>query len=141
MQKKEQKEKRNERHLIMYMENDKYNQKGDVDMKFEFIKEYLKKDKIKIVNQVRTKDLFETYAIVQNLLRNAEETTVEIESGKLELGDVTIRITALTITIFDLNNLMRIIQKADSVDIYPLTDGRVRLDIQFNDVYSVYVTN
>ena len=110
-------------------------------MKFEFIKEYLKKDKIKIVNQVRTKDLFETYAIVQNLLRNAEETTVEIESGKLELGDVTIRITALTITIFDLNNLMRIIQKADSVDIYPLTDGRVRLDIQFNDVYSVYVTN
>ena len=87
-------------------------------MKFEFIKEYLKKDKIKIVNQVRTKDLFETYAIVQNLLRNAEETTVEIESGKLELGDVTIRITALTITIFDLNNLMRIIQKADRPQIF-----------------------
>lgn len=108
---------------------------------FEFIKEYLKKDKIKVVNPARRKDLIEAYDIIQNLVRNDEETSIEIEPGKLELGDVTIRITALSITTFDMSNLIRAIEKANSVDIYPLTDGTVRMDVQFRDVYSAYITN
>ena len=112
-----------------------------MNMDFEFIKEYLKKDKIKVVNPMRRKDLMEAYDIIQNLLRSDEETSIEIEPDKFELGDVTIRITALTITTFDINNLIRAINKADSVDIYPLTNGTVRLDIQFSDVYSVYIIN
>ena len=112
-----------------------------MNMEFKFIKEYLKKDKIKVVNPMRRKDLIETYDIIQNLARNDEETNIEIVPGKLELGDVTIRITALSITTFDMDNLIRTIRKADSVDIYPLTDGTVRMDVQFKDVYSVYITN
>lgn len=108
---------------------------------FEFIKEYLKKDKIKVVNPVRRNDLIEAYDIIQNLVKNDEKASIKIEPGKLELGDVTIRITALSITTFDMENLIRAIKKADSVDIYPLTDGTVRMDVQFKDVYSVYITN
>ena len=110
-------------------------------MEFEFIKEYLEKDKIKVVNLARRSDLIQAYNTIQKLVGNNEETTIVIEPGKLELGDVSIRITALSITIFELEKLIRAIKKADSVDIYPLTDGMVRLDIQFNDVYSVYITN
>ena len=125
----------------MCKNNTPNNRQGDEHMEFEFIKEYLKKDKIKIVNPMRRKDLIESFDIIQNLLSSDEDTTIEIEPGKLELGDVTIRITAFTITTFDINNLIRAIKKADCVDIYPLTDGRVRLDIQFNDIYTVYITN
>ena len=112
-----------------------------MNMEIEFIKKYLKKDKIKVVNPMRRKDLIEAYDIIQNLVRNDEETNIEIVTGKLELGDVTIRITALSITTFDMSNLIRAIEKSDSVDIYPLTDGTVRMDVQFRDVYSVYITN
>ena len=112
-----------------------------MNMEFEFIKEYLKKDKIKVVNPIRRKDLMEAHDIIQNLVRNDEETTIEIVPGKLELGDVTIRITALSITTFDMDSLIRAIRKADSIDIYPLTDGTLRMDIQFTNVYSVYITN
>ena len=124
----------------MYTNNENQNNQGDTNMDFKFIKEYLQKDKIKMVNPSRRKDLMEAYDIIQNLFAE-EETTIEIEPDKLELGDISIRITALSITTFDLNNLIRALQKADSVDIYPQTDDTVILDIQFNDVYSVYITN
>ena len=121
----------------MYM--DKYNNNEEECMEFEFLREYLKKDKIKVVNPLRRRDIILAYNIIKKLIGKQEETTIEIEPGKLELGDVSIRITALSITIFDLKSLMQAFHKANNIDIYPHTDGTVTIDIQFYDVYSVQI--
>ena len=117
-----------------------YNDKNENDCTdFEVIKEYLNKDKIKVVNPLRRIDVITSYKIVQNLIGSQEETTIKVEPGKLDLGDVSIRINALSITIHNLNALQQVFKKADSVDIYPKTDGTVQMDIQFFDVYFVHL--
>ncbi|MBO5700857.1 MAG: hypothetical protein J6S71_00300 [Clostridia bacterium] len=101
-------------------------------------KEYLKKDKIKIVNLQKLNDIMAAYRILSSIINiQDKDVTVEIREGDLEFGDIYIRIVAHQFTSYDIEALTQAISKADNIDIYPTADYRIKIDVMFYKAYYV----
>lgn len=110
----------------------------DFDETLELIKEYLQKDKIKILNPLRYADIIESYKILKSILdKDCDETTIEILDCALQTGDVAIEITTPMLSAYNMKLLIKAFQKADIVSIYPTIDDRIRLTVQFHKGYFV----
>lgn len=110
----------------------------DFDETLELIKEYLQKDKIKILNPLRYADIIESYKILKSILdKDCDETTIEISDCALQTGDVAIEITTPMLTAYNITLLTKAFQKADIVSIYPTIDDRIRIHMQFHNGYFV----
>lgn len=104
----------------------------------EFLKEQLNKNKCKILNPYRAKEVLKAFGVIKTMVgKSDEETTVEILEGALEAGDVAIRIVTSNFTAYDTSKFADIIQTADDVDIYPTADDRIKVDIHFQNAYYV----
>ena len=102
------------------------------------LEKYLEKDKVKIMNPQKLKDIMATYKILNAMInRHDKAISVEINEGALELGDFYIRIVAPQFTSYDLKALAQAISKADIIDIYPTADDRIKIDIMFYKAYYV----
>ena len=102
--------------------------------------EYLKKDKLKIVNPKREKEILETYRILKQIIDvYYEDSTLEIQYGALDLGDVFIRIVTPQFTTYEMKLFATAIQNADNIDIYPTADDRIKIDLLFRNAYYVSV--
>jgi hypothetical protein len=101
-------------------------------------KEYLKKDKIKIVNLPKLNDIMAAYKILNSIINTQDkDTSIEIREGDLELGDIYIRIVAQQFTSYDIEAFAQAISKADNIDIYPTADYRIKIDVMFYKAYYV----
>ena len=110
----------------------------DFDEISELIKEYLQKDKCKILNRLRCADIIESYKILKSILdKNYDETTIEILDCALQTGDIAIEITTPMLSAYNMTLLIKAFQKADIVNIYPTIDDRIRLTVQFYKGYFV----
>lgn len=110
----------------------------DFNETLELIKEYLQKDKIKILNPLRYADIIESYKILKSILdKDCDETTIEILDCALQTGDVAIEITTPMLSAYNMTLLTKAFQKADIVSIYPTNDNRIRLDVQLHGGYFV----
>ena len=104
----------------------------------EFLKEQLNKNKCKILNPHRAKEVLKAFGVIKIMVgKSDEETTVEILGGALEAGDVAIRIVTPNFTVYDTSKFADIIQTADDVDVYPTADDRIKVDIHFQNAYYV----
>ena len=107
------------------------------DEALEFFKEHLESNKVKIVNPARMRDVDNAYKILYNLIEKCEDTNIEVLSGALSLGDIYIRIITPQLTICNTSLFSKSTLKADTIDIYPTADERIKIDIQFNNAYYV----
>ncbi len=104
------------------------------------MKKYLETTKIGIVNLKRQKELLTAYEILKrDLINEDEENTIELVHGALQDGSVSIRITAIDFTAYDMNAFYQVIKNASNFQIYPTADDRIRLDVMFEDVIDYYV--
>ena len=102
------------------------------------LEKYLEKDKVKIMNPQKLKDIMATYKILNAMISLHDKAiSVEINEGALELGDFYIRIVAPQFTSYELKALAQAISKADIIDIYPTADDRIKIDIMFYKAYYV----
>lgn len=101
-------------------------------------KEYLKKDKIKIVNLQKLNNIMAAYKILNSIINTQDkDTSIEIREGDLELGGIYIRIVAQQFTSYDIETFAQAISKADNIDIYPTADYRIKIDVMFYKAYYV----
>ena len=115
-------------------------QNMNIDDILKAFDEYLKKDKLKIVNPKREKEILETYRILKQIIDvYYEDSTLEIQYGALDLGDVFIRIVTPQFTTYEMKLFATAIQNADNIDIYPTADDRIKIDLLFRNAYYVSI--
>ena len=115
-------------------------QNMNIDDILKAFDEYLKKDKLKIVNPKREKEILETYRILKQIIDvYYEDSTLEIQYGSLDLGDVFIRIVTPQFTTYEMKLFATAIQTADNIDIYPTADDRIKIDLLFRNAYYVSI--
>lgn len=116
------------------MRNDNYNEfENTLDGLIGFLEE-LPQATVKILNLGRYKLMLQTAAKLTSLLReNLSEGEINIDiNEKFNLGSISVEMESLTITspvVF-----ADLICKADNFEVYPLSNGNVRLDITFQRV-------
>lgn len=121
------------------MRNENYNEfESTLDGLMNFIEE-LPQAKLKVLNLERYKTMMEVAAKLTSVLQknNSEgELTIDVNE-KFNLGYISVELDSLTITSPVL--FAEFISKSDNFEVYPLTNGKVRLDITFQSVLkSVY---
>jgi len=121
------------------MRNENYNEfESTLDGLMNFIEE-LPQAKLKILNLERYKTMMEVAAKLTAILRenNPEgEITIDVNE-KFNLGSISVELDSLTVT----SPVMfaELICKSDNFEVYPLTNGNIRLDITFQRILkSVY---
>lgn len=121
------------------MRNENYNEfESTLDGLMNFIEE-LPQAKLKVLNLERYKTMMEVAAKLTAILRenNPEgEITIDVNE-KFNLGSISVELDSLMVTspaIF-----AELICKSDNFEVYPLTNGNIRLDITFQRILkSVY---
>lgn len=105
------------------------------------MKKYLETTKIGIVNLEKQNELLSACEILKrDFLEENEENTIEIVYGALQDGSVSIRVTAIDFTVYDMKAFNRVVKNASNFQIYPTADNRIRLDIMFENVINYYVS-
>lgn len=92
------------------------------------------KESIKIIDRHKYKALLSTASELKKLLQNSQangEIAVEINE-MFNIGSITAEVTDLSIT--NIPSFFFILSSADIFEIYPLTNGKIRLDITFHNV-------
>lgn len=100
---------------------------------FEFVRE-ANNGAVKIINPEKYRDLLKAAADLTDLLRETTpqgEVNIKI-NDTFNLGAVSVELDELTI--FDPGKFAKVIQKASNFEIYPLTNGKILLDISFHSV-------
>lgn len=89
---------------------------------------------VKIINPYRYQLMMQTTAKLTSLLRKTmSEGEVNIEINDIfNLGSISVELDILTVS--EPLDFADIICKADNFEIYPLTNGNIRLDIAFQGV-------
>ena len=94
----------------------------------------LPKSQVKMLNPSRYKLMLRTAAQLTDLLRKT------VSDGELEIDvDPTFNLGSITVELDSLSvdeplAFADVIYKADNFEIYPLTNGRIRLDVTFQSV-------
>ena len=121
------------------MRNENYNEfENTLDGLMNFIEE-LPQATLKVLNLERYKMMMGVAAkLTAVLLENNPEGELAIDvNEKFNLGSISAELDSLTITSPVL--FAELISKSDNFEVYPLTNGNVRLDITFQSVLkSVY---
>ena len=92
------------------------------------------KSQVKMLNPSRYKLMLRTSAQLTDLLRKT------VSDGELEINvDTTFNLGSITVELDSLSvdeplAFADIIYKADNFEIYPLTNGKIRLDVTFQSV-------
>lgn len=104
-----------------------------LDALLEFL-EFLPESTVKIINPYRYQLLMKTAAQLTELLRKTMsegEINITIDD-KFNLGSISVELTDLSVC--DPLAFADIVYKSDNFEIYPLTNGNIRLDITFQGV-------
>ena len=94
----------------------------------------LPKSQVKMLNPSRYKLMLRTAAQLTDLLRKT------VSDGELEIDvDTTFNLGSITVELDSLSvdeplAFADVIYKADNFEIYPLTNGKIRLDVTFQSV-------
>ena len=116
------------------MRNENYNEfERTLDGLMNFIEE-LPQAKVKVLNLERYKTMMAVAAVLTAVLQenNPEgELTIDVNE-KFNLGSISVELDSLTITSPTL--FAELISKSDNFEIYPLTNGNIRLDITFQRI-------
>lgn len=94
----------------------------------------LPKSQVKMLNPSRYKHMLRTAAQLTDLLRKT------VSDGELEIDvDPTFNLGSITVELDSLSvdeplAFADVIYKADNFEIYPLTNGKIRLDVTFQSV-------
>lgn len=116
------------------MKNESYNEfENTMEGLMDFLEE-LSQATVKIINIERYKLMLQTAAKLTNLLRvTSSEGEINIEINKMfNLGAISFETDSLTIT--SPTAFADLIYNADNFEIYPLCNGKVRVDITFQSV-------
>ncbi len=92
------------------------------------------KSQVKTLNPSRYKLMLRTAAQLTDLLRKSvSDGTLEIDvNPTFNLGAITVELDSLSVD--EPLAFADVIYKADNFEIYPLTNGKIRLDITFQSV-------
>lgn len=94
----------------------------------------LPKSQVKMLNPSRYKLMLRTAAQLTDLLRKTvSEGELEIDvDPTFNLGSITVELDSLSVD--EPLAFADVIYKADNFEIYPLTNGKIRLDVTFQSV-------
>ena len=94
----------------------------------------LPKSQVKMLNPSRYKLMLRTAAQLTDLLRKTvSDGELEIDvDPTLNLGSITVELDSLSVD--EPLAFADVIYKADNFEIYPLTNGKIRLDVTFQSV-------
>ena len=114
-----------------------YFEENEFETTFDALVDYIRhlpKATVKMINPSRYKLLMRTASQLTDILRKTTpegELNIEIDD-MFNIGSISVELDSLTVE----NPLAfaDAIYKADNFEIYPLTNGRIRLDITFHGV-------
>ncbi|MDO4562606.1 MAG: hypothetical protein Q4C12_02095 [Clostridia bacterium] len=110
-----------------------YNFENLFDVLVEFFNT-LPKDRVKIINFKRYQQMLKTAAMLKECLSKTMcegEITIDV-TEQFNLGSVSTTLDSLTID--NPSEFINIVSQADNFEIYPLTNGKIRIDITFQSV-------
>lgn len=116
------------------MRNENYNEfESTLEGLMNFIEE-LPQAKLKVLNYEKYKTMMEVAAKLTAVLQeNNTEGELNIDvNEKFNLGSISVELDSLTITSPVL--FAELICRSDNFEVYPLTNGNIRLDITFQRV-------
>lgn len=112
-------------------------EENDYETTFDALVDYIKflpKATVKMINRSRYRLLMRTAAQLTDILRKTEpegELNIEIDDA-LNLGSISVELDSLTVE--EPLTFADMIYKADNFEVYPLTNGKIRLDVTFHGV-------
>lgn len=114
-----------------------YFEENEYETTFDALVDYIKclpKATVKMINPSRYKLLMKTAAQLTELLRKTQpEGEIDIEiNDLLNLGSISTELDLLTIE--EPLAFADVIYTADNFEVYPLTNGKIRLDITFHSI-------
>ncbi|MEE1504181.1 MAG: hypothetical protein UGF89_08080 [Acutalibacteraceae bacterium] len=114
-----------------------YFEENEYETTFDALVDYIKclpKATVKMINPSRYKLLMRTAAQLTDLLRKTQpEGEIDIEiNDLLNLGSISTELDLLTIE--EPLAFADVIYTADNFEVYPLTNGKIRLDITFHSI-------
>lgn len=116
-------------------EQENYNYESALDALLDYIQR-LPKPTVKLLNFQRYQHMMEATAILQKLVAETiPEDCLKIEiEQEYNLGFISIELPELSV----LHPMVFVqsIRKADNFEIYPLTNGNIRLDITFQRIFN-----
>lgn len=114
-----------------------YFEENEYETTFDALVDYIKclpKATVKMINPSQYRLLMRTASQLTDLLRRNEpegELNIEIDDT-LNLGSISVELDSLTVE--EPLAFADVIYKADNFEIYPLVNGKIRLDITFQGV-------
>ena len=114
-----------------------YFEENEYETTFDALVDYIKclpKATVKMINPSRYKLLMRTAAQLTDLLRKTQpEGEIDIEiNDLLNLGSISTELDLLTIE--EPLAFADVIYTSDNFEVYPLTNGKIRLDITFHSI-------
>lgn len=112
-------------------------EENEYETTFDALVDYIKclpKATVKMINRSRYRLLMRTAAQLTDILRKTEpegELNIEIDDV-LNIGSISVELDSLTVE--EPLTFSDMIYKADNFEVYPLTNGKIRLDITFHGV-------
>lgn len=105
-----------------------------IDALIECIKE-LPRHETFVINPIRIKQMRYASAIIKRCLRNADcNATVECKQQEFDSTTGVIRIEGVSIEIMGASDFATAIGLATNSEIYPLTNGHVKMALTFQDI-------
>ena len=101
--------------------------------------ESIPKSRVKILNLGRYKLMLKTAAQLTDLLRKTVsdgEMEINVDPA-FNLGTITVDLDSLSVV--DPGVFADVIRKADNFEFYPLTNGKIRLDVTFRSVLKTII--
>ncbi|MDO4831221.1 MAG: hypothetical protein Q4A46_07075 [Clostridia bacterium] len=114
-------------------EHENYNYETDFDALLEFLNS-LPKPEIKLLNFKRYREMMQSAQNLQQVFPNAN-INAEINQY-FNLGSISVEIPDLSA--MNLQKFSITINKANNFEIYPLTNGNLRLDVTFQNIINGY---
>lgn len=118
-------------------EQENYNYETALDALLDCIR-WLPKPTVKLLNIPKYRKMMETAVALQMLLgETADEGCISIEIDQdFYLGTISVELSELSIQ--NPQRFSQIISNADNFEIYPLSNGKLRLDITLQNILKGY---
>ena len=106
-------------------------------MSFEELREWVETPKVRCINHHKMQMVMQSYDVVKKMiLSNDQDAILEIAEGALRLGSVSIKITTVNLTVYNMEKFREVVKSASNFEIYPRTDDRIQINILFENVIS-----
>jgi len=108
------------------------------DVFMKQLKDWQEKPHMFIVDSKRMKQVENAHNILESIIcKYSPDAKFEVEMNTLNTGSAALTVETDDVVVNNVQDFIAAIEHADNFEIYPLTDGNIRISVTFNGVMKV----